>query len=806
MSEMNEVYVKNWQFCDGNPYYQGGIQQLLIPDGWGPLRFLDNQPIPGSGGDGVPPAIAMRPEVVPASVFTLPGQFGSKFAQSPPNPLGYNTVLKIHKGFAPFYFELPQNISHSFKAGWAYVLRAWFFPDFYDQSGHIMDDPWGAECGIAINGDIQWSGPLEMDQWNEIERVWVPTEDTDTIEVALCGKAKWGMAGNTFWLHGLRIYESEDDVTVPPPPIGRGIPRIQYERTYALLHPSEPVEMPLALVSAMYNLGVRLTLGPSADDGGVGDLNDRTVIVVNPALWEDTNSGMTIDDFYAKYYPGVRVKKIYAATPQDVERELRNALSMEPPSVDTRGMQVFSQRDPRWKDHRLGHSRLTVGNSGCAMTAACMRATLVDPTLTPATLNERLTIVGGYTEDGLLYWAKVASVVPGLKFKSYYTWRTTPKPDADVTAIRTALEKYPVIIQVDYNEGTPVLDSHFVVAIKMIGDDDIQFIDPWDGSISTIKERYWRGSLAQSVFAMAVYENNDSIAPPLPPAPNNDGNLLGLHLQTFTTPYLDFIATHKPNVVKFLNSAGGANVAAAIKNVSPQTKIVYRHHFLDADIMRIVQQPNEMMDWALDQIPGDIHEALHSGLIDYIETPCNESNQWFTPAQIAIADSVFIRRLAARHPQARPITMCISVGNPPDESTYVQLVALARETAAARGAAGYHAYFGVHNGQRFPNWAPWHEYRFERLDNVFKQSGVNIDWILTEAGACIMTPEGQFDSMGGWRAAYNNDWSAYRRHLAEFEARLKQSTAHVIGCTLFTVNQANDWDSFHIGPEQLAQW
>jgi len=97
VSEWRDVTEKvvNWQFCDGS-HLQNGIQQLNVPDGWR-LRFTDGDPIPLVDQ----PIIGLRPECLPVQIWDVGGDSG-KFGQSPPNPGGYNRVLKIHKWSAPF--------------------------------------------------------------------------------------------------------------------------------------------------------------------------------------------------------------------------------------------------------------------------------------------------------------------------------------------------------------------------------------------------------------------------------------------------------------------------------------------------------------------------------------------------------------------------------------------------------------------------------------------------------------------------------------------------------------------------------
>ena len=71
----------------------------------------------------------------------------------------------------------------------------------------------------------------------------------------------------------------------PPDPEGRGLPRVQYARTYVLLPPDAGAEWARAVVDAIWDKA-RYTIGGSADDAGIGSLDDKTVIIINPHKWE----------------------------------------------------------------------------------------------------------------------------------------------------------------------------------------------------------------------------------------------------------------------------------------------------------------------------------------------------------------------------------------------------------------------------------------------------------------------------------------------------------------------------------------
>lgn len=214
------------------------------------------------------------------------------------------------------------------------------------------------------------------------------------------------------------------------------------------------------------------------------------------------------------------------------------------------------------------------------------------------------------------------------------------------------------------------------------------------------------------------------------------------------------------------------------------------------------------MDWFFDQMPDGVAEAVRAGMINYVETPLNEANQWFATQVWAAAELHFIERLRARLPGARPVTMAISVGNPV-EADYAALIPLAHATAAAGGAGGYHGYKPIQQGQRFDDHAKWHECRHEGMDAVFRAAGVELDWILTEAGACGGEMQGEpgnqhfyYDSAAGWRdsACFGGNWPAYREMLKWYEARLRSGSARVLGAAIFTTC-IWDWWGFHLGDQ-----
>lgn len=98
----------------------------------------------------------------------------------------------------------------------------------------------------------------------------------------------------------------------------RGLPRIQYERTYVLLPPGSSAAWAQAAVEATWD-ETRYTIGGSADDAGIGDLDERRVIAINPHNWP---GALTLEEFFQQYYPEVEYVSVVAATPEELVDKL----------------------------------------------------------------------------------------------------------------------------------------------------------------------------------------------------------------------------------------------------------------------------------------------------------------------------------------------------------------------------------------------------------------------------------------------------------------------------------------------------
>jgi hypothetical protein len=94
----------------------------------------------------------------------------------------------------------------------------------------------------------------------------------------------------------------------------RGEPRIQYERFYVLLPPGANSDWAQAVINATWD-DQRYTVGGSADDAGIGNLDSRIVLAINPEQW---GGAEVLTQFFAENYPGVRLRSVKAKTPDEL--------------------------------------------------------------------------------------------------------------------------------------------------------------------------------------------------------------------------------------------------------------------------------------------------------------------------------------------------------------------------------------------------------------------------------------------------------------------------------------------------------
>jgi len=213
----------------------------------------------------------------------------------------------------------------------------------------------GCSCGVGTGPGFYWADtmpPPPGDQWEDAKQNFLfgigidPTGGTDPYSNTVV----WGRAAyiyNTYAqlqveataeMHLATVFLRSitqwgfkhndaywDDIVLEEVEMSeRGKPRIQYERTYILLPQNYGKEWALAAVEGSHT--ERNTVGYSADDAGIGDLDDRNVVAVNPGAWQSDLHG-----FFQAYYPGVNYTTVEVTTPDALKEALGGPFVPDPP-------------------------------------------------------------------------------------------------------------------------------------------------------------------------------------------------------------------------------------------------------------------------------------------------------------------------------------------------------------------------------------------------------------------------------------------------------------------------------------------
>jgi len=132
----------------------------------------------------------------------------------------------------------------------------------------------------------------------------------------------------------------------------------------------------------------------------------------------------------------------------------------------------FRQADEKWRDDPLGGVEVngTLGGEGCAVAAAAMVFKFYGVKTDPQELNWFLTSVGGYTEQGWIYWDRAAWFAPDRVRHVYEDLASYQLIDSNLA------HRNPVIVRVRLPSGI----THFVV---IAGKDGFDYLvrDPGGG-------------------------------------------------------------------------------------------------------------------------------------------------------------------------------------------------------------------------------------------------------------------------------------------------------------------------------------
>src|SRR3990167_3154104 len=134
-------------------------------------------------------------------------------------------------------------------------------------------------------------------------------------------------------------------------------------------------------------------------------------------------------------------------------------------------LELWSQRDARWKDDKYGESENTIGQLGCATTCVASILKYYGYDTYPKRLDDLLASNKGYSQKTLIIWSKIAELFPRVKFEGRFYSYTNTK------VIEWLARGIPVLVQVDAAPIGAAGTQHWVV---FIGDKKVY--DPWTGA------------------------------------------------------------------------------------------------------------------------------------------------------------------------------------------------------------------------------------------------------------------------------------------------------------------------------------
>ena len=190
-------------------------------------------------------------------------------------------------------------------------------------------------------------------------------------------------------------------------------------------------------------------------------------------------------------------------------------------------MKELAQRDPQWKDIKLGNSNLTIGDYGCCITSLSMLAGL-----TPIEVNDRLKSVNGF-QGALVLWSKIQEAIPWLK----WTWRGYIYENNNV--LDTIEKEGGCLVEVDFDGNNSRTDDKHWVLFK----GNKKMNDPWTGKEESTNKY-------SPLTGYSVIEVDESLKPSTDDMTQDEKNALTL-LESYK------VATNHGNLEGALNALIG---------------------------------------------------------------------------------------------------------------------------------------------------------------------------------------------------------------------------------------------------------
>lgn len=150
---------------------------------------------------------------------------------------------------------------------------------------------------------------------------------------------------------------------------------------------------------------------------------------------------------------------------------------------------LYSQRDPRWANDKMGSSNITMGQQGCLATVTSSGLTFLGYPIDPKEYNKQASAKGGYQYPNLMYWQFPDVLTGGKIIRAEYSgWHANGKGwETQANAILSSGR--PVWAHVDFNRETSAIEQHWVL---IIGKDQYGYwvYDPWIGATANLTARY----------------------------------------------------------------------------------------------------------------------------------------------------------------------------------------------------------------------------------------------------------------------------------------------------------------------------
>lgn len=671
-----------------------------------------------------------------------------------------NWATKIFKSFGKLNCGLKQVVSgltpgKQYEFGlWAHAWSAHQTEGLHKDGPGGWDAAWSAGVGYgttpipcgeipALNGNAMNDAIGNVTFWCFVKIDGV-TVDGDCIAIynayspvtPICfvapesGVAEVGFGIQTLWRFNTgdgyfdNAYLVEVGEPEPPEPC-KGLPRVQYERTYVLYPPNTSLDEKHMLLDKYPDS----TLGPSADDAGQGDLDVRNVIAYNPSGWPGD-----LKAFLDEWYPGVNYSEVGGEP--------------VPPGDDF----LLSQRDPRWADEKIAGSGCskTIGAMGCwiACCAMSQRYLGIDKVATPSTANKLLG-VDGFSGCSTNWVAMNRLGLECVRRESSAEVVRDWIADANgVAFVRVWLPGEHWLFVYDYDAAQG----------------DFRVADPWKNTTGYLKELYPAGPWENGETPPWRLVRKLQVTPPPPPV--KPRNLISFQQQQARDYRDEFIAAVQPPAWLLI---GGFEEARYLKSLAPNMKIALRH----------VDNAWGQYVWADDKAKAAEKWVAHYGQtlfdmadsIDYI-LGLNEyiaTNDYAALEATPFWIEALVNRMEKLGWPARLICINPGVGNPQtnvicDEQGIKRqvpiLIPAVRLLADTESLVGYHSYWGARklsNGSYYCTLDDSKDYWYSMRalldwDPVFTAAGVYPHYAFTEGGPIYVNEQGAMVSSGaGWR-------------------------------------------------------